>query len=225
MNMIRSQKKIDALCALCNSGNVTFFYKDKDREYLHCANCDLVFVPSQYFLSSEEAKTRYDLHENSPDDGNYRGFLSRLFVPLDKLLPPGSSGLDFGSGPGPTLSIMFEEHCHMMKIYDPFFADNAGVLNKRYDFITATEVLEHLHAPARELDRLWSCLREGGYLGIMTKLVIDRDRFKKWHYKDDPTHVCFFSRAAFEWLAEYWGADISFLESDVIIYRKKGARK
>jgi len=52
--------------------------------------------------------------KNSPDDPRYRAFLSRLFIPLNERIAPESCGLDFGSGPGPTLSVMFEEQGHTM---------------------------------------------------------------------------------------------------------------
>ena len=44
----------------------------------------------------------------------------------------------------------------------------------------------------------------------MTKLVRNQEAFAKWHYKNDLTHVCFFSRATFEWLSDQWQADLEF---------------
>jgi hypothetical protein len=58
----------------------------------------------------------------------------------------------------------------------------------------------------------------------MTKLVIDRDAFATWHYKNDPTHVCFFSVDTFHWLADLWRAKIEFIGNDVIILEKIGAQ-
>ncbi len=55
----------------------------------------------------------------------------------------------------------------------------------------------------------------------MTKLVIDADAFKSWHYKNDPTHVSFFSRETFRFLAERDGLDVDFVGNDVILLRKK----
>jgi len=133
---------------------------------------------------------------------------------------PGSNGLDFGSGPGPTLSVMFEEKGHNVKLYDQFYALHPSVFDWRYDFVTATEVVEHLRYPQVELDRLWKCLKPGGYLGIMTKLVIDRDAFAGWHYKNEPSHICFFSRRTFKWLAALWKAEVDFFDEDVIIFSK-----
>ena len=108
-----------------------------------------------------------------------------------------------------------------MAIFDPFYANDPSVFRGNYDFITATEVFEHLHFPKREIFRLWNCLQLDGILGIMTKLVVDRDAFSTWHYKNDPTHVCFYSRQTFEWLAFQLAAQIEFIGNDVILLHKK----
>lgn len=209
----------DRACPLCHLGVGEDFYTDH-RTYFRCPICQLVFVPPQFFLSRDEENAVYDQHQNSPDDQGYRDFLGRLFEPMLQRLSPHSRGLDFGSGPGPTLSLMFEESGHQMEIYDPFYAPDTTPLRKQYDFITATEVLEHLHEPRRELDQLWSCLKCKGSLGIMTKRVIDGEAFSRWHYKNDPTHVCFYSTETFAWLAGYWDATMTILEDDVVIFTK-----
>jgi len=208
------------ICPLCGASAPRLFWKDKRRSYFICGTCRLVFVPPGQRPGAAAEKTEYDRHDNSPADEGYRRFLSRLFLPVNRRLPPRSEGLDFGSGPGPTLSVMFEETGHRMDIYDVFYAPNDFVFENRYDFITATEVAEHLFEPGRELNRLWACLKPGGLLGIMTKLVIDREAFSRWHYKNDPTHVCFYSRATFRWLAERWAADVRFFGKDVIVFQK-----
>ena len=146
--------------------------------------------------------------------------MSRLLLPLKERLEPGACGLDFGSGPGPTLSLMFEEIGYSMKIYDHFYANDGYVLQQKYDFITITETVEHLHNPKTELERLWSILKPGGFMGIMTKLLIDREAFANWHYKNDPTHVCFFSQQTFTWLADMWHAKLHFFGNDVILLEK-----
>ena len=182
-----------------------------------------MFVPPPYFISPEEEKALYDQHHNSPEDQEYRRFLSRLFLPMHDLLGPRKCGLDFGSGPGPTLSVMFTEAGYSMKTYDHFYAHDPEVLRTSYDFITATEVVEHLHNPGKVLLQLWSLLKPSGYLGLMTKLIKDQKAFETWHYKNDPTHVCFFSRLTFEWLATQWQARLQFIGKDVILLRKIGS--
>lgn len=207
-------------CPLCFAEKAVPFFQDPNRDYFHCPTCSLTFVPPEYFLSTEEEKARYDTHENNPDDPAYRKFLSRVFDPLHLLLAPGSCGLDFGSGPGPTLSVMFEEQGHSMTLFDTFYAPHPTALQQTYDFITATEVLEHLHHSGTDLNRLWGCLKPGGYLGIMTRLAPSGEHFADWFYKKDPTHVSFFSASTFEWLSSQWQASLRIIGDDVIILRK-----
>ena len=208
-------------CPLCREETNEEFYQDQRRNYVVCRHCQLVFVPPAQYLRESDEKAAYDHHQNSPTDPDYRRFLSRLFLPLQDRLVPNSQGLDFGSGPGPTLSIMFEEIGHTVTIYDYFYAKDPVALQQPYDFITATEVVEHLHDPATILTLLWTLLNPGGYLGLMTKLVRDQEAFANWHYKNDLTHVCFFSRATFKWLADQWQAELEFFNSDVMLFHKQ----
>ena len=213
------QPPVDLSCRLCRTAGGEPFHQD-NRDYFRCPVCRLVFVPPDQFLSPHKEKAEYDQHNNSSDDPHYRRFLRRLLDPLSECLAPNSYGLDFGSGPGPTLSVMLAEAGHNMEIFDPFYAPKNEVLQQQYDFITATEVLEHLHHPGRELDQLWGCLKPGGLLGIMTKRVIDQQAFSRWHYKSDPTHVCFFSTETFGWLATHWCASWTLPEKDVVLFTK-----
>ena len=210
---------VNRICPLCRASEGRPFYQDI-REYFLCPVCTLVFVLPYQFLSPKEEKSVYDLHENSADDPGYRRFLARIFDPLSQRLAPNSCGLDFGSGPGPTLSVMFEEAEHSMEIYDPFYAPEIKLFQQQYDFIVASEVVEHLHYPRQELDRLWSCLKPNGLLGIMTKRVIGQEAFSRWHYKNDPTHVCFFSTETFRWLADKWCSRLTVPNKDVVLFTK-----
>ncbi|MGB3200184.1 MAG: class I SAM-dependent methyltransferase [Nodosilinea sp.] len=215
-------------CPLCAGEQAQEIYRDYPskstygpRAYYRCQCCNLIFVLPDSFLSPQAEKAEYDRHQNHSQDLGYRRFLGRLVDPLLQCLAPQSQGLDFGSGPGPTLSVMLEEAGHTVTIYDSFYADNVAVFDRPYDFITATEVVEHLSQPRLELDRLWRCLRPGGVLGVMTKLSRDDAAFARWHYKSDRTHICFFSRQTFQWLATRWQADLTILGEDVILLRKR----
>lgn len=216
----RLAKPLPKFCPLCAAGDVEFFHRDSRREYLRCRECGLVFVPPHYFLSAEAEKAYYDLHENHPDDSGYRRFLGRLVHPLVEKFHDGAKGLDFGSGPGPTLSVMLAEGGFPTAIYDPVYAPNQSAWHHKYDFVTASEVVEHLHRPMVDLQRLWDVLEPGGWLGIMTKRVIDREAFAGWHYKDDPTHVIFFARKTFVWLARIWNAGLEVVAPDVVLLQK-----
>jgi SAM-dependent methyltransferase len=204
-------------CPLCAGSGVAPWHRDRRRPYLACGTCALVFVPPDHYLSPEAERAEYDLHQNAVGDPGYRRFLSRLSEPLVARLSPGAEGLDFGCGPGPALAAMLREQGFPVTLYDPCYFPDPRALQRRYDFICATEVVEHLHRPGDELARLWQCLRPGGVLGVMTKLVRDVEAFARWHYKNDPTHVCFFSRATWQWWAARQGARVSFVGADVIL--------
>lgn len=207
-------------CPLCNNQDNKFYYRDIRREYWQCNNCALVFVLPEFYLQAEAEKQEYDLHENTQNDEGYKRFLNRAAEPLLQRLKPASSGLDFGCGPAPVLANMLRQAGHEVFLYDIFYAKDESVWTQTFDFITATEVFEHLHFPQSEFSRLWHHLQPGGYLGIMTKLVLDVEAFARWHYKNDQTHVCFFSRATFTWLAAHYCANLEFVGSDIILLQK-----
>jgi SAM-dependent methyltransferase len=210
----------DSHCPLCLAASAEEFWAGPRRRYLRCRRCALVYVPPEFYLDRESERREYDLHRNDVHDPAYRGFLARLADPLLERLPPGASGLDFGCGPGPALAHMLEQAGCRVALYDSFYHPDEKVLRGKYDFICATEVVEHLHRPGEVLARLWSLLRGGGWLGVMTKLVIDVDAFSRWHYKNDPTHVCFFSETTWRWWAGEHRAGLELHGADVILLNK-----
>ena len=131
-------------CPLCHSDRNRLYSKHETGEYRLCLECSLVFVLASEHLNAQEEKERYDLHTNSPDDPGYREYLKKVQEPVCERLeegmfvkPASLLGLDFGSGPGPTLSKMFEESGYRMNIYDPYYAKDEKVLEEKYDFITS----------------------------------------------------------------------------------------
>ncbi len=207
-------------CPLCAHGSVFLFHRDRQRSYYRCLKCELVFVPPEEHLSTPQEKARYDQHSNKTNDPGYRHFLSRIFKPLQKHIPPPAAGLDFGCGPGPALAAMCQEAGYDMDTYDPFYAQNPIIWGCSYDFITCTEVVEHMRRPGRTILQIWDILRPGGWLGIMTKRIISREAFVNWHYIRDQTHISFFSQATFFWLANSLQAGILFDGNDVIFLHK-----
>lgn len=207
-------------CPLCHSSSTAEFARDSRRAYLRCAVCSLIFADPNSHPSPAEEKARYDTHRNNPNDADYRRFLSRLALPLvQRLGTRAREGLDFGSGPGPTLSIMLQEMGYEMSVYDPFYAPTPQALTRQYDFVTCTEVIEHFHHPGEDWQILKGLVRPGGWLGLMTKLFHADIDFATWYYKNDFTHTCFFSRETFTFLARRDGLEVTFEGEDVILMR------
>ncbi len=208
------------MCSLCGSFQTSEFALDEHRIYYRCGVCFLVFVPADFHLSRKEERNRYDLHENSIEDAGFTAFLGRLVKPLKSKYASGSVGLDFGSGPNPVLAQLLRKEGFRIEIFDSFYETNKGVFDNTFDFITLTEVIEHLAWPLAEMIRLETLLRSGGSIAVMTRLLDDSVDFSKWHYKNDRTHICFYSWETFVWLADYLKLTLVRYESDIVFFGK-----
>lgn len=135
-------------------------------------------------------------------------------------LDAGACGLDYGCGPAPALPPMLREAGFEVATWDPIYDARADVLERRYDFITCTEVIEHLHRPADTFRRLHRLLEPGGWLGLMTRFQTDDDRFANWHYRRDPTHVVFYREETLEHVAGRLGWEIETRPPNVAILGK-----
>jgi SAM-dependent methyltransferase len=212
-------------CTLCRAPGAGPLLTAHGRLFLGCPECGLLFVDPAHRLAPALERARYETHENDPADPRYRAFLDRMARPLAERLEPGARGLDFGSGPGPTLSVMMEERGFPCRIFDPFFAPDDETLQgeARYDWITCIETAEHLHDPGAEFARLHRLLRPGGWLGVMTEPVPGGEADpppRDWYYLRDPTHVVFFRERTLVWLARHHGWTVERVERRVTLFRK-----
>lgn len=207
-------------CLLCRSAAPPFVTAFSGR-YFRCANCDLVFRHPGEFPDAASERAWYDTHENAVDDPGYRRFLSRLASVLFPQLPNKACGLDFGCGPAPALVAMAREAGFDMHAYDPWFAPDERALDRRYDFVTCTETVEHFHDPLAGFATLDRLLAPAALLGVMTGWPpASAAEFERWHYHRDPTHVCFFSPACLAWLAAHFGWSAEFPVANVTLFRK-----
>mgnify|MGYP003646553503 FL=1 len=209
-----------AACSVCERGVLICFRTVEGREYLRCSHCEATLMAQASWLAPDEERAVYDLHDNDPGDPGYRAFLEKLAGPLFDRIQPGASGLDFGCGPGPALADMLQEAGMDIVLYDPFFYPSQSALNHSYDFITCTEVVEHLHRPAKVFNQLDGLLKPGGWLGIMTCFQTSDDRFDNWHYRRDPTHVVFYREVTLALIAQRLGWTMIVPRKDVAIFHK-----
>ena len=173
------------------------------RLYSHCRECWLIFGDPADRLSPELAAAHYRTHENRLENAGYVAFLRRA---VDRLLPHLDStmrGLDFGCGPGPTLSELVRRAGISCEDYDSLFVTRE--LNPPYDFIFATECFEHFDEPGGEIARIAELLHPGGYLCVMTECWTDLERFGTWYYTRDPTHVVYFHARTFSYICQAFG--------------------
>ncbi len=205
-----------SLCPLCGQ-SCTQQLVSRRGTFLECATCLGVHRLREEWPSPQQERALYQTHENSVADPRYRRFLSRLADPLMARLASGACGLDFGSGPAPALCAMLSECGFPTVAHDPWFLPNESWTERTFDFITLTEVAEHLHEPARVLDDLLSHLRPHGLLAIMTEWYKGQTPFDDWRYARDPTHVFFYRRETFLWWARSRRLSVEFPEQNVCI--------
>ena len=194
---------MQAICPLCSSkGNV--FFQSKDT-YYKCPTCEGIFVDENNRPNLESERNRYEVHENDVNDEGYQKFVLPITSSVMRDFKSDDKGLDFGAGTGPVLSKILQDNKYSIKQYDPFFHIYPELLEQQYDYIASCEVIEHFYNPYKEFKLLKSMLKEGSKLYLMTAVYNEGVDFASWYYKNDPTHVFFYSKKTFEWIKNEFG--------------------
>ncbi|MGK7296153.1 MAG: class I SAM-dependent methyltransferase [Candidatus Wenzhouxiangella sp. M2_3B_020] len=210
-------------CPVCEREGSAFFVSADGRDYLRCRYCLATFLSPEQRPGRAAERSEYDLHRNDVDDPGYRRFLAALVEPLLERVADSAIGLDYGCGPGPALAVMVRASGRRMAVWDPIYQPDTVVLESTYDFVTCTEVVEHMHRPAEEFRCIARLLRPGGWLGIMTRFQTDDARFVDWHYRRDPTHVVFYREDTLRCIAARFGWTIEIPRTGVALLQKPGA--
>lgn len=213
-------------CSLCNSKS-KFFHAGEKREYWICPVCQLIFVPEKYFISDEEEVGHYLKHENSLDNEGYVQMFQEKIQVIQNECPNVQTVLDYGCGYEPVLKTLLAREGYAVKGYDRYFFPESD-LSGAFDLVLSTETFEHFKEPGKEVARLATLLNPGGYLGVMTRQVPQKNNlpclesFNNWYYKRDPTHIAFYSSETFAWIADIFKMDIIFNnEKDFIVLQVK----
>lgn len=197
----------DRTCPLCGSPGPFATATDiRKRRHQVCPDCRLVFVKSEYLPEREAEKQRYAAHQNGPWDAGYVKFLQQAVEPALPYLTPDMRGLDYGCGHEPTLGGMLEERGLQCANYDIFFFPELPP--GPFDFIFATEVVEHFFHPLEQWTRLVALLRPGGILTVMTAPWTADTDWATWGYASDETHVCFYHRETLDWMFKRFGLEL-----------------
>ncbi len=210
-----------ANCPLCGAPGPFAAVADMRKRTLRaCPCCRLVFAATADLPAPGAEKERYARHRNGPDDAGYVAFLRQALEPALPFLKPEMRGLDFGCGHTPTLQLLLAAAGRHCENYDPFFfpAWPEGL----FDFLFATEVVEHFHHPAAGWTRMLSLLKPGGILTVMTASWEDLEAFATWGYASDETHVAFYHRKTLEWIFEKFGlAELAGGNPRVCVLKKR----
>lgn len=206
---------ITQTCPLCHEAAKPF----SSDNYFLCPECGGLFLDRHLYVDTETEKARYETHNNDVDDPRYRKFVSPITLAVLDKHTADDTGLDYGAGTGPVISVVLQERGYRIKQYDPFFHPYPDLLKSRYDYIACCEVIEHFHQPDDEFERLKSLLKKGGNLFCMTDLYYPEKDFENWYYKSDPTHVFFYQQRTFEWIKKRYGFSSVTINGRLIHYK------
>jgi SAM-dependent methyltransferase len=193
--------------------------------YELCQSCGYIQLLEDYLPSALNERSRYLLHKNDPQDPGYRAWLVSF---VDAALYPyaerGCAVLDFGSGPSPALRGILEERAYGYMAYDPFFAPGGEWRMRSWQAIVVHEVAEHLRFPGAVFAELAGLLEPGGIVALRTRFPPESpEAFLSWRYRQDSTHIGFFSKACLKARGEALGLRLVYEDSEDTLSFKKTA--
>lgn len=205
------------ICPLCS----TPLNHRLDDTYFACRECQGVVMDEQHYLTSDQERAHYETHVNDVHDVRYQQFTAPIWKYILANFQPMDVGLDFGSGTGPVISKVLQDHGFHVEQYDPFFAPDASVLDQPYQYIFSCEVIEHFFHPRAEFERLVQLLLPGGALILMTHIWNSNIDFQNWYYRKDPTHVFIYREETMRYIAREFGLEIHEMDERLVVFRVK----
>ncbi len=206
-------------CPLCHS-KAEVFISIKGKHYFECNLCGGIFLDNNYYPDYQKEKERYEEHNNDVNDLGYQNFVNPIVSNVLKDFSAEHSGLDFGAGTSPVISKLLNDKDYKIKQYDPFFHNHPDLLNISYDYIACCEVVEHFYKPDEEFKLLHNLLKTNGKLYLMTSVYRPNIDFKLWYYKNDPTHVFFYTETTFEYIRRNYDFSGLRIDNNLIVLSK-----
>lgn len=219
-------------CKCCKS-QIKSQFCVKNKMYHYCDFCKSVFLDNEFLLSEQNQLDRYLLHNNTLENIGYKKYLQKF---LDEVMSVAELKnhfyLDYGSGPNPCLvELVKEKYPNFSSIegWDLYFTKDFSPKENFYSLITCLEVAEHFENPEESFKHINSLLKKGGFLAIQTQLFVSESEFEKtekkfatWWYKEDTTHVTFYSKEGL--IACCTNAGLEFvqqIDKNLLIFTKK----
>lgn len=166
--------------------------------FFNCNTCGVIFRDQKTFLGATAEKSRYDKHKNDVTDIGFQKSVQPLVDSVIQYFSNEAKGLDYGCGNGPVATTILEKKGYEIALYDPFYAPDKKVLERKYDFIICNEVIEHFYQPKEEFKKLAALLKPNGKLICGTAICYPTIDFDNWFYKNDPTHVIFYTTTSLD---------------------------
>lgn len=197
-----------------------------NTKYSQCSSCQGVFVNREFLPGDEAEKRRYELHQNTLENAGYRGYLES-FIKIFETFPGIETIFDYGCGPSPALVQLLVNRGYDARGWDPFFASETKRFENGADLVTCLEVAEHFFNPRKDFELIAECVKPGGYLVLGTHSIPQFSGektwgfFESWWYRQDITHVSFYSEKSLQIVAASAGFTLCDQNAaNVFIFRK-----
>lgn len=205
----------DVKCALCASPTAAFdqgvVLGRHEVDYVRCSGCGSVFLPAPHWLEEAYASAISSLDVGLLERCWQLANITGALIATQRL--GRGTFLDFAGGYG-TFTRLMRDRGHDFRHVDPLcanvFAEGfGGELDRRYDLITAYEVLEHLQDPVRTLSPLVALT---DLLIVTTQVLPDPPpRPSDWDYYAlaSGQHITFCSPDGLRALAKALGCELT----------------
>lgn len=180
-------------------------FKQETFELWKCPTCQSIISLNEVEL--DRYYKGYPIHKQTLDLWTRVAFRN-LYLFLENIgLTDRSTFLDYGCGQGTFISYLRKKGFNNAWGYDKYSDGhrNPAVLDRKYEFILANDVLEHVLDPKALIQELSSLMAENGILVVCTpessRINLERPSSDFRHVVHQPYHVYILSMDAFTALA------------------------
>jgi hypothetical protein len=210
-------------CLICESDK-TQLKTANLRDYHWCLDCGFVSMNHKSRINLANESERYLEHKNKSGDLGYRASVQELVDQILKNENTDDKGLDYGCGEDSAVVALLQEQKLDVDLYDPLFYPNANIGLKSFDYVVASEVVEHFREPLTEWQKMSSLVKAKGRLYVQTlslEKIKTPDEFARWYYARDLTHFSFYSELSMKILAKKIGLPMIYSSQKVFVFQKQ----
>ena len=195
-------------------------------KYNKCPTCKTIFSPEMMQWTPQDfAKKCYNQHYIKHDRDYVNENANRIIDVKNYILKNFNNNithLDYGSGMNFLSKHLKNNGYKNTFSYDPFTNNIQQNINRKYDLITAIQVIEHSYNANEIFQLFYSLLNTNGKLIITTYFCDNVQNLNNWWYcKPRVGHILFFTKDGFTKFALKHGFIVNEIKGVKIVMTKK----